>query len=317
MQNYDTPIKGRNFEDLYDNYRAKCRRIAILERYIKRHLINSIDKADDFYLFSSVCGEKTLIESYNKTESPGSLSIDRREIDRIDIIVDYDSLNRSEKSIQVLDFYQPVPASTQTYVNLDHVEIQTSIDLKNSSSQTTQQSLSSNTQTELSSFHTSSKQTQRSIKTCTQATNTRSKIFSTINFPLLDIQPLAIDIPKTISIEKRYRTDYEPDLDLEANLLKEDRHSLIMQVRCLRATLKFLREENNLLLQQISKTEFSTIDLEETLQSFRDQNEIMKEKNAKLKNKVNHYRSRYAQIYNLSMKLKDLEEMVTCENKIS
>lgn len=311
MQNYDTPIKGRNFEDLYDNYRAKCRRIAILERYIKRHLINSIDKPDDFYLFSRVSEEKTRLDSYNKAENPGSLTIDRRDIDRIDIIVDYDSLNRSEKSIQVLDFYEPIPASTQTYVNFDHVEIQTFIDLKNSFSQTTQQSLSSNTQTELSSFHTSSKQTQRSIKTCTQASNTRSKKCSTINFPLLDIQPLAIDIPSTISIEKRYRKDYELDIDLEANLLKEDRHSLIMKVRCLRASLKFLREENNLLLQQISKTEFSTIDLEESLQCFRDQNEVLNEKNAKLRSKLNHYRSRYAQIYKLSMKLKDIEEMVT------
>jgi hypothetical protein len=317
MQNYDTPIKGRNFEDLYDNYRAKCRRIAILERYIKRHLINSIGKVDDFYLFSNLREEKTQIECYNKADNRGSLSIDRRDIDRIDIIVDYDSLNRSEKSIQVLDFYEPVPASTQTYVNFDHVEIQTSIDLKNSSSQTTQQILSSNTQTELSSFHTSSKQTQRSIKICTQATNTRSKKYSTINFPPLDIQPLAIKIPNRISTEKRHRTDYEPDIDLEANLLKEDRHSLIMHVRCLRATLKFLREENNLLLQQISKTEFSTIDLEETLQSFRDQNEVLREKNTKLRSKLNHYRSRYSQIYSLSMKLKDLEEMVTCENKIS
>lgn len=317
MQNYDTPIKGRNFEDLYDNYRAKCRRIAILERYIKRHLINSIDKPDDFYLISNVCGGKTRMDSYNKAEGSGLLSIDRRDIDRIDIIIDYDSLNRSEKSIQVLDFYEPVSASTQTYVNFDHVEIQTSIDLKNSSSQTSQQSLSSNTQTELSSFQTSSKQTQKSIKTCTKSTHTRNRKYSTINFPLLDIQPLAFNIPNAISIEKRYRTDQEPDLDLEANLIKEDRHSLIMHVRCLRATLKFLREENTLLLQQISKTEFSTIDLEETLQSFRDQNEGLKEKNARLRSKLNHYRSRYSQIYNLSMKLKDLEGMVTCENKIS
>lgn len=312
MQNYESTIKGPNFEDLYDNYKAKCRRIAILERYIKRHLINTIDKSDDFNLFSKVSAEKARMDCNSKSMNSNLFTIDRRDSDRIDIIIDYESLNRTDQSTQVLDFFEAVSPITQSNVKFSHVDIQASIDLKTRSSQTTQKNQTYTTQTDISYFNTSHKSSQKSLKFFTKATNTKLVPCNTTKLSMLDIQPLQEDIIQSVVKQKEYtQVEFNEVFEMNFEIHKDDKQSLTMQICTLKASLKFLREENNLLIQQITKSELSTTELKETLQSFRDQNDFLKEKNTGLKCKLNDYRSRYLKINALSMKLKTLGEMIT------
>lgn len=312
MQNYESPIKGHNFEDLDDNYKAKCRRIALLERYIKRHLINTIGKYEDFYLFSTISPEKTRMDSNSKSENSSFLTIDRRDTDRIDIIIDYDSLNRSEKSTQVLNFYKTISTSTQSNVNFRHSGIQTSIDPKTCFAQITAENQTCITQTDCSYYNTSSKSTQKLVKSVAKSTNTKSLTCNTAELSILELKPQEVEIIQSVRNQKDYRMAEGNEVyEMDFNLKKDDISSLLMHISTLKASIKFLREENNLQIQQIAKSELSTIDLEETLKTFKDSNDTLNEKNSRLKSKLNDYRSRYLHIYALSMKLKALEELVT------